>query len=426
MCDQAGSAPVAATTWMPTFSIRSSEEGERRPLRILGPMTAVVQQQAQRLTFSYTLARISLWVLVLFSCFGFTAALETGLPVTWGDRSIPPFDLIDPVNPIIAVSAGNAHTVVLKQDGSVIAWGDNSQQQTSVPGNLSLVTAISAGAYHNLALKSDGTVVAWGANSFGQSTVPSNLTGVRAIAAGNNFSMALKSDGAVIAWGWDFYGVPTFASSLTGIIAIAAGDSHALALRSDGTVVTWGLSSNGLGIIPPALAGVTAIAAGQLHSVALISDGTVVAWGSNTQGQTTIPAGLSGVISIAAVLPVPDPELETFLKSLTTAWQTGEVRPTHRERPQAARNYRTRVDDFEVAWPLVTRWLEAEPDRTAQELFLRLQADQPGAWRYGQVRTLQRRVHEWRTAEARRLILASPNQVRLGPSDVAAVGSNIP
>jgi len=126
------------------------------------------------------------------------------------------------------------------------------------------------------------------------------------------------------------------------------------------------------------------------------------------------------------VLPAPDPGLETFLKSLATAWQNGEVRPTHRDRPQSPRTYRTRVDDFEAAWPLVMQWLEAEPDRTAQELFQRLQADQPGAWRDGQVRTLQRRVHEWRIAEARRLILAYPDEGRLGATNIAAVGSSIP
>jgi hypothetical protein len=104
-----------------------------------------------------------------------------------------------------------------------------------------------------------------------------------------------------------------------------------------------------------------------------------------------------------------DPELESFLKSLRTAWQKGEVRATHATAPKPPRDWRTRVDPFESAWPLVRRWLEAEPDRTAKELFERLQVDQPGAFPDGQIRTLQRRVQEWRTAEARRLILAHPS-----------------
>ncbi|SLM42189.1 transposase [Nitrospira sp. ND1] len=104
-----------------------------------------------------------------------------------------------------------------------------------------------------------------------------------------------------------------------------------------------------------------------------------------------------------------DPELETFLKSLRTAWQRGEVRPTHAVQPKSLRDWRTRVDPFEQAWPLVRHWLEAEPDRTAKELFHRLQVAQPDTFSDGQLRTLQRRVQAWRTAEARRLILANPS-----------------
>ncbi len=112
---------------------------------------------------------------------------------------------------------------------------------------------------------------------------------------------------------------------------------------------------------------------------------------------------------VPSLLVGRDPELESFLKSLRTAWQKGEVRPTHIAPSRPPRDWRTRVDPFEFAWALVRRWLEAEPDRTAKELFERLQAEQPGAFPDGQIRTLQRRVQEWRTAEARRLILAHPS-----------------
>ncbi|MGH7726777.1 MAG: integrase catalytic domain-containing protein, partial [Candidatus Eiseniibacteriota bacterium] len=47
-----------------------------------------------------------------------------------------------------------------------------------------------------------------------------------------------------------------------------------------------------------------------------------------------------------ALLPVRDPELEGFLNSLATAWQKGEVRPTHRARPRPLRDWRTRLDPF--------------------------------------------------------------------------------
>ena len=108
------------------------------------------------------------------------------------------------------------------------------------------------------------------------------------------------------------------------------------------------------------------------------------------------------------VLEGREPELEVFLKGLRTAWQKGEVRPTHAASAKSPRDWRTRVDPFEVAWPLVCRWLEAEPDRTAKELFRRLQTEQPGAFPSAQLRTLQRRVQGWRSTEARRLILSRP------------------
>ena len=112
---------------------------------------------------------------------------------------------------------------------------------------------------------------------------------------------------------------------------------------------------------------------------------------------------------VPSLLAGRDPELESFLESLKTAWQKGEVRPTHIAPSKPPRDWRTRKDPFALAWPLVRRWLEAEPDRTAKEIFQRLQADQPGAFQDGQLRTLQRRVQEWRTAEARRLVLAQPS-----------------
>jgi Integrase core domain len=108
------------------------------------------------------------------------------------------------------------------------------------------------------------------------------------------------------------------------------------------------------------------------------------------------------------VLPHRHADLDTFLKSLAHAWRDGEVRPTHRAGPKPPRHWRTRKDPFEAAWPRVVTWLESEPDRTAKELFARLREERPGAFTAGQVRTLQRRVKEWRTLAARRLVFAEP------------------
>ena len=102
--------------------------------------------------------------------------------------------------------------------------------------------------------------------------------------------------------------------------------------------------------------------------------------------------------------PTNDAGLARFLDSLSTAWKDGEVRPTHCKSERARHWWRSVPDPFAAVWPLVLSWLEAEPDRTAKELFQRLQHEQQGIFPDGQLRTLQRRVKEWRRAEARRLI----------------------
>jgi hypothetical protein len=142
---------------------------------------------------------------------------------------------------------------------------------------LNNVIAIAAGDIHSLALKSDGTVVGWGSNGFGQLNIPAGLNNVTAIAAGYGHSLALKSDGTVVAWGDNVYLQSSVPAGLNNVIAIAAGDVHSLALKSDGTVVAWGcgyLYNAGQCTIPVGLSGVTAIAATGYHNLALMPSDT--------------------------------------------------------------------------------------------------------------------------------------------------------
>lgn len=108
----------------------------------------------------------------------------------------------------------------------------------------------------------------------------------------------------------------------------------------------------------------------------------------------------------AHTAPQRDGDLDRFLASLSCLWKDGEVRPTHRSKPKVARYWRTRVDPFADVWPKVLVWLESEPDQTAKELFARLRMQHPDTFQAGQLRTLQRRVKEWRMAAARRLVFS--------------------
>jgi hypothetical protein len=89
------------------------------------------------------------------------------------------------------------------------------------------------------------------------------------------------------------------------------------------------------------------------------------------------------------------------------AWNDAEVHPTHRAGPKPPRHWRTRKDPFEAVWPRVVTWLESEPDATAKGLLQRLQSEAPDAFPDGLLRTMQRRVKEWRRLAAGRLVFAS-------------------
>ena len=98
--------------------------------------------------------------------------------------------------------------------------------------------------------------------------------------------------------------------------------------------------------------------------------------------------------------------LEDFLAKLPELWREGEVRPTHRSESPSVRNWRTHKDPFESVWPEILLWLQADPDATAKCLLERLQQAYPDRYPEGQLRTLQRRIRDWRRVMARTLVNA--------------------
>jgi len=231
------------------------------------------------------------------------------------------------------IVAGDRHTAVLRDDGTVWAWGRNYHGQlgdgtainrlssVQVQG-LDNVTMILAKGSNTFALRNDGTVWAVGTGSLIDGSgisvhAPTQIQGldnIISIAAGASHAIALRSDGTVWAWGGGNWlgqlgdgtttnrttsiaiATPTQVNNLSNIVAISSNGYHSLALRSDGTVWAWGSNFNerrGVGasghLHTPAqvqgLTNIAAISAGDDHSVALRSDGTVWAWGNNAHGR---------------------------------------------------------------------------------------------------------------------------------------------
>jgi hypothetical protein len=104
---------------------------------------------------------------------------------------------------------------------------------------------------------------------------------------------------------------------------------------------------------------------------------------------------------------VEQPTLEQFLTGLRTAWLEKEVRPTARPKARRPRKKRKTPDPFGAVSEKLRGWFEAEPWRTSRELLERLQSEHVDSYSDGQLRTLQRRVKEWRRETAHQMVFGT-------------------
>jgi alpha-tubulin suppressor-like RCC1 family protein len=239
--------------------------------------------------------------------------------------------------------SGAAHSVAVKQDGTVWTWGNNFSG-TPLTGQLGYSTTgfqttpaqvpsftgglnVAAGGTHTVILKTDGTVWSMGSNYYGQlgaglptgtgnqsfTPLNSGLTSVVAVSAGWQHTLALKSDGTVWAWGLNVKGQlgdgsfternsPVQVSGLVDVVAVSAGEQASLALKKDGTVWGWGSNdswqargtSGTSATVPVQITQISkaiGISAGIIHASAVLTDGSVVCWGRNTDGACANPSG---------------------------------------------------------------------------------------------------------------------------------------
>jgi hypothetical protein len=118
------------------------------------------------------------------------------------------------------------------------------------------------------------------------------------------------------------------------------------------------------------------------------------------EAQSALAALGSGDVGSASVRE----SLEQFLAKLPALWRDGEARPTHRKGDVQTRAWRTRKDPFEGVWAEILLWLQEDPDATAKSLLERLDREYPDRFPDGQLRTLQRRIQDWRRVMARGLV----------------------
>jgi hypothetical protein len=243
----------------------------------------------------------------------------------------------------VQVAAGDSHTLMIKEDGTLVAFGRNNYGQLGINNtidqanpatvNLTGATAVDANANYSLVLKSDGTVWAFGQNESGQlgngttvnSKVPVQVQGldhVVAISAGMRHAVAVKSDGTVWAWGYNGEGelgngtktnskVPVQVQNISDATYVDAGRLANFAIKVDGTAVGWGYNGSGIlgngtnveTLVPTPVKNLTnlkqVVSDGSV-SYALTNDGTVYKWGlfSYWQSYNVPRQEMSGVSKI--------------------------------------------------------------------------------------------------------------------------------
>ena len=293
-----------------------------------------------------------------------------------------PVDL-GPGRTATAITAGASHTCVILDTGAVRCWGNGVSgrlgygNQRSIgddetPGSVGTVdigagrtaVAISAGDFHTCVIRDDGSLLCWGFGSAGQlgyagtgdvgddeppgSEGPVDLGGhaVRAVSGGKGHTCAILDDGSARCWGFggdgrlgygstsDIIGAANAPALALGVgrtaTAIAAGEAHTCAILDDGAVRCWGFGGSGrLGYgttdsvgndagETPASAGPVAFGPGRTaraltvgfsHTCALLDDGTVRCWGFGGNGRLgygdELSVGDSPARSVLALGAVP-------------------------------------------------------------------------------------------------------------------------
>jgi alpha-tubulin suppressor-like RCC1 family protein len=137
----------------------------------------------------------------------------------------------------ITLSAGWAHVVGLRRDGTVTADGSNNHNQCNV-SDWQYIIDIAAGRDHSIGLKCDGTVLGVGNNSNCQCDV-FTWREITAVAAGYYHTVGLKANGEVVASGSNANGQCNV-SEWKDIVAIYASPEKTFGRMEDGTILTTG------------------------------------------------------------------------------------------------------------------------------------------------------------------------------------------
>jgi len=248
---------------------------------------------------------------------------------------------------VLSVSSGYEHCLAVTEAGAVFSWGWNFHGQCGhgISGvdhlQPRLVEAlagvrpriVSAGDNHSIVVTECGSVYSFGGGLHGQlghgietcSNVPKLVDALRhvhisAASAGFYHTIAVARDGSAFTWGYNAEGqlghgyiggcqlLPQMIRTLVNVESVAAGVGYSCAVTSGGELYTWGDGNDGrLGhdnmeslYVPVRVDAlrferVAAVSAGALHTLVATKGGCVFGWGSGIAFGTSAGAVLSPV-----------------------------------------------------------------------------------------------------------------------------------
>jgi alpha-tubulin suppressor-like RCC1 family protein len=239
----------------------------------------------------------------------------------------------------VQVSAGSAHSLGIRANGTLYAWGINQagilgtnelvtvsrSSPVLVAGGITDWTQVSLGRYHSLGLRATGQLYSWGSNSSGKlgqnlatvtnisspALVAGSITDWKQVSGGLDFSLGVRATGQLYSWGSNNGGqlgqgiITTtsrsspvlVAGGITDWIQASAGGTHGLGIRATGQLYAWGAGADGrLGdntvaaksspiLVAGGLTDWTQASAGYWHNLAIRATGQLYSWGSNNGGQ---------------------------------------------------------------------------------------------------------------------------------------------
>lgn len=249
--------------------------------------------------------------------------------------------LVDTLDSVFVtqVACGGMHTVAVTDQGFMYSWGwgkygqtgHGDRNETKVPKKIENsaakgIVAVAAGNKHTVALTNKGVALSFGCSDHGQTglgnpaetelrdiinptvveTLQEQNVNVKSIACGSIHSCFVSDQGEVYLCGFGeffhpnesqhFFYTPVKIDMPEPIKQVACGQSHNIALSESGNVYSWGSGDYGqLGygifgnLSTPRLIledkQIASVASGRYHSLALSHQGVLYSWGCGENGQ---------------------------------------------------------------------------------------------------------------------------------------------